>query len=51
VGHHRNWKHESNFTVFNDDNIYMEYWDEDKMSLDISYNYFNILLKLIKIPL
>jgi hypothetical protein len=29
----------------------MEYWDNDKESLDISYNYFNILLKLIKIPL
>ena len=51
VGYYRNFNHESNFTVFNDDNIYMEYWDEDKMSLDISYNYFNILLKLIKIPL
>ena len=51
VGFYRNFNSRSNFSVFNDDNIYMEYWNDDKDSLDISYNYFNILLKLIKIPL
>lgn len=51
VGYYRNFNIKSDFTVYNDENTYMEYWDNDKESLDISYNYFNILLKLIKIPL
>lgn len=52
LGYYRNFNQKSDFSVIGDnDNEYMEYWEEDKDDLDISYNYFNVLIKLIKIPL
>jgi hypothetical protein len=51
LGYYRNFNIKSDFVIYNDDNRYMNYWEEDKDQVDISYNYFNILLKLIKIPL
>ena len=28
-----------------------DYWEDQKENIDISYNYFNVLLKMIKVPL
>ena len=42
----------SDFTIINEpDVVYMDYDSSAIEDIDISYNYFNILLKLIKIPL
>lgn len=51
VGYYRTFDHKSIFTLLNSEDIFEEYWEEDKEDLDISYNYFNILIKLIQIPL
>lgn len=51
LGYYRNFNEKSDFTIIGDDNKYMQYWEDEKDQVDISYNYFNILLKLIKIPL
>lgn len=51
LGFYRNFNEKSDFTIIGDDNKYMQYWEDEKDQVDISYNYFNILLKLIKIPL
>ena len=39
--------------MMNDDSgeLYENYFEEDKNDIDITYNYFMILLKLIQIPL
>lgn len=51
VGYYRKFDTKSNFEAIDDDTIYMEYPEDWKENLDISFNYFTILLKLIKIPL
>lgn len=51
LGYYRNFNQNSDFRVLNDDTTYMEYWEEDINDIDITYNFYNILLKLIKIPL
>lgn len=51
VGYYRNFNVKSDYIIIDDDTRYMTYWEDQKEDIDISYNYFNILLKLIKIPL
>ena len=51
IGYYRNFNSTSDFTIYNDSNQYMNYWEDEKDQIDITYNYFNILLQLIKIPL
>ena len=51
VGYYRTFDHKSIYKLINDSDIFDEYWEEQKEDLDISYNYFNILIKLIQIPL
>ena len=51
VGYYRQFDTKSNFVAIDDDTLYMEYPEDWKENLDISFNYFTILLKLIKIPL
>lgn len=52
IGYYRNFNIRSDFTVIGEPDImYMEYDESDIDNIDISYNYFNILLKLLKIPL
>lgn len=52
VGYYRQFNHESNFILLNNDtDTFMDYWEESKDDLDISYNFHEILLKLIQIPL
>lgn len=51
IGYYREFNSNSCYKIYNDDNKYMEYWEECKNGIDISYNFFNVLLKLIKIPL
>lgn len=51
IGYYREFNSNSSFKILNDENRYMEYWEECKNEIDISYNFFNVLLKLIKIPL
>lgn len=50
IGYYRNFNTRSDYSVINEDDvIYMDYENLDE--IDISYNFFNILLKLLKIPL
>lgn len=52
VGYYRVFNSKSNFELLDSDDFeFMDYWEEDKDDLDISYNYMNILLKLAVIPL
>ena len=52
VGYYRQFNHESNFILLdNSTDTFMDYWEESKDELDISYNFHEILLKLIQIPL
>lgn len=52
VGYYRRFNHESNFILLNNDtDTFMDYWEESKDDLDISYNFHELLLKLIQIPL
>lgn len=52
VGYYRNFNHESNYTLINNfTDSFMDYWEDSKDDLDISYNFHEILLKLIQIPL
>lgn len=52
LGYYRNFNIHSDFSVVGEDEIrYMDFWEAEKDRVDISYNYFNVLLKLIKIPL
>lgn len=52
VGYYRQFNHESNFILLNNDtDTFMDYWEDSKDELDISYNFHEILLKLIQIPL
>lgn len=52
VGYYRTFDSNSCFKELdNDENAYMEYWEESKNDLDISYNFKEILLKLLQIPL
>ena len=51
VGYYRNFDNSSKFITYDKDIVYTECWDEFKDEIDISYNFYNILLKLIKIPL
>lgn len=52
VGYYRTFDHRSMY-MMNDDSgeLYENYFEEDKDDIDITYNYFMILLKLIQIPL
>lgn len=51
VGYYREFNVKSEYHLLNDNTIFMEYWEDKKEDLDITYNYFNILMKLIRIPL
>lgn len=52
VGYYRTFDFNSCYRVLGDDeNAFMEYYEKDKDDLDISYNFNNILLKLLQIPL
>lgn len=50
VGYYREFDFKSKFrTLYGE--LFNEYWEENKDELDISYNFQNILIKLIQIPL
>ena len=52
VGYYRQFNHKSDFVLLdNEGDTFMDYWEECKDELDISYNFHNILLKLIQIPI
>jgi hypothetical protein len=51
VGYYRNFDVKSEFHLKDKSAVFMDYWEDSKEDLDITYNYFNILMKLIKIPL
>lgn len=52
IGYYRTLDHRSMF-MMNDDSgeLYENYFEEDKWDIDITYNYFTVLLKLIQIPI
>jgi hypothetical protein len=51
VGYYRRFDRDPRFDVLDDTVKFYEYWEEHKDELDISFNYMEVLLKLIKIPL
>lgn len=51
LGYYRKFDHESNFVLVNSLDTFMNYWEDSKEEIDISYNFHRILLKLIQIPL
>lgn len=52
VGYYREFNSLSVFNIPNDDGIiYNDYWEHSKKDIDIQYNFFNVLLKIIQIPL
>ena len=51
VGYYRTFDYRSIIEVTTEDDVlYKDYWEDKKEDIDISYNYMNILLKLIQIP-
>lgn len=52
VGYYRTFDYRSEIELLTDTEVvYKDYWEDKKEDINISYNYFNILLKLIQIPL
>lgn len=52
VGYYRRFDRDPRFdTVENDGVKFYEYWEEQKHELNITFNYIEVLIKLIKIPL
>lgn len=51
VGYYRRFERDSYYDIIGDDNKYYEWWEDKKDDVDISYNYFELLIKLAKIPL
>lgn len=52
VGYYRRFaRQDAYYDLKDSDDKYYEYWEENKEDLDIQYNYYNVLIKLIKIPL
>lgn len=52
IGYYREFNHKSNFVLENNNtDTFMDYWEDSKDDIDISYNFHEILLKLIQIPL
>lgn len=52
VGYYRTFDYRSIIELIdNNEEIYKDYWEDKKADIDISYNFYNILLKLIQIPL
>lgn len=51
VEYYRTFDHKSKFYVSEDGTEFNDYWDDNKDELDITYNFYNVLLKLIQIPL
>ena len=51
VGYYRRFDRDPRFDTYDDSIKYYEYWEEHKEDLDIGFNYTEVLIKLIKIPL
>lgn len=51
VGYYRRFDRDPRFDTYDDEIKYYEYWEEHKDDLDIRFNYNEVLIKLIKIPL
>ena len=51
VGYYRRFDRDPRFDTYDDSLVFYEYWEDQKNDLDISYNYKEVLIKLIKIPL
>jgi hypothetical protein len=51
IGYYRRFDRDPIFDTFDDNIKFYEYWEDQKEDLDISFNYMEVLIKLIKIPL
>lgn len=51
IGYYRRFDRDPRFDTYDDNIKFYEYWEEQKNDLDITYNYIEVLIKLIKIPL
>lgn len=51
VGYYRRFDRDPKFDTYDDTVKFYEYWEDQKDELDITFNYIEVLIKLIKIPL
>lgn len=51
VGYYRRFDRDPRFDTYDDSMKFYEYWEDQKEDLDITFNYIEVLIKLIKIPL
>ena len=51
IEYYRRFDRDSYFDIVGDTLQYKDYWQENIDDIDISFNYFEILMKLVKIPL
>ena len=51
VGYYRRFDRDPRFDTYDDTVKFYEYWEDQKDELDITFNYIEVLIKLIKIPL
>lgn len=47
VGYYRQFNPGSEYVLVNSSDAFLDYWEEDKEDLDISYNFYHVLLKLV----
>ena len=51
VGYYRRFDRDPRFDTYDESIKFYEYWEDQKDELDITFNYIEVLIKLIKIPL
>lgn len=51
LGYYRRFQQDAYFDILGDDSKYYEYWEDKVDEVDITFNYFNLLTYLAKIPL
>ena len=51
IGYYRRFDRDPRFDTYDDSIKFYEYWEDQKEDLNIKFNYIEVLIKLIKIPL
>jgi hypothetical protein len=51
IGYYRRFDRDPRFDTYDDSLKFYEYWEDQKDDLNIKFNYTEVLIKLIKIPL
>ena len=51
IGYYRRFDRDPRFDIYDSQFVFYEYWEDRKEDIDIDFNYKEVLIKLIKIPL